>query len=313
MALAAALCCVLSSKLRAQAVHDRPAAALGRVLEITRRGTPHIAWRPRVPLQASLVVLAVRAPGADQDSVARIQGELAGEPLHFERVGDEFRAVGAVPLGAGDSVVAHVVVERVGGASDTVSATLPVRPRRTARERLRVAPEFAQPPESLDERIRIEREMVGELRQRAHETPRLWREPFVRPVPGAVTSAFGVPRVFNGVVRSRHFGVDLAGRGGAPVRATNRGVVVFIADLYYSGTTIFIDHGAGLLTGYFHLSRTLVVPGDTVARGQLIGRVGASGRVTRPHLHWFGAYGDVTVDPLGLLALDLSAPVPPRP
>src|SRR2546427_544725 len=125
--------------------------------------------------------------------------------------------------------------------------------RRAPRERLRVAPQYAQPAESLAERIRIEQEMVQEVRQRAHETPRLWRGPFVRPSAGPVTSVFGVARVFNEVVRSRHWGVDFAGPWGAPVRAANRGVVAFVADLYYSGTTVLIDHGAGLVTGYFHL------------------------------------------------------------
>jgi murein DD-endopeptidase MepM/ murein hydrolase activator NlpD len=118
---------------------------------------------------------------------------------------------------------------------------------------------------------------------------------------------FGVSRVFNGVVRSRHLGVDFAGARGAPVRAANRGVVALVADLYLSGTTLLIDHGAGLVTGYLHLSRALVAPGDTVARGQLIGRVGASGRVTGPHLHWLAAYGHITFDPLDLLRLNLTA------
>src|SRR5207245_468147 len=95
----------------------------------------------------------------------------------------------------------------------------------------------------------------------------------------------------------------LRGTVGAPVHATNRGVVALVADLYYSGTTVLIDHGAGLVTGYFHLSRVFVVPGDTVERGQVIGHVGATGRVTRPHLHWWGTYGEITVDPLDLLRL----------
>jgi murein DD-endopeptidase MepM/ murein hydrolase activator NlpD len=111
--------------------------------------------------------------------------------------------------------------------------------------------------------------------------------------------------VFNGVLRSRHMGVDFAGRRGATVRAANRGVVALVADLYMSGTTILIDHGAGLVTGYLHLSRTLVAVGDTVARGQTIGEVGATGRVTGPHLHWLAGYGGITFDPLGLVGLDL--------
>jgi murein DD-endopeptidase MepM/ murein hydrolase activator NlpD len=278
----------------------------------TGQGTapaPQVTWWPRAPLQGSLVRVVVR-PSAG-DGVTAVSGELAGEPLHFERFADGFQALGAVPFGERDSAAARVVVERAGLADDTLLATLPVARRRVPRERLRVAPEYAQPPESLAERIRLEQEMVQEVRQRAHETARLWRAPFVRPSVGVVTSVFGGARVFNGVLRSRHWGVDFAGRWGAPVQAANRGVVAFVADLYYSGTTVLIDHGAGLVTGYFHLSRVLVVPGDTVDVAQPIGRVGSSGRVTKSHLHWFGAYGGITVDPLDLIRPDGPARLAP--
>lgn len=262
-------------------------------------GAPPLTWWPRLPLQGSLVRVVVRPPPGD--SVTAVYGELAGEPLHFERFTDGFEALGAVPFSAQDSAAARVVIERADSMGDTVIAALPVARRRVPRERLHVAPDFAEPPDSLTERIRLEQELVQGVRQRAHETPRLWRVPFVRPRASAVTSVFGVARVFNKVLRSRHWGVDFAGQIGAPVRAANRGVVALVADLYYSGTTVLIDHGAGLVTGYFHLSRVLVVPGDTVDTGQLIGRVGATGRVTKSHLHWFGAYGAITVDPLDLL------------
>jgi murein DD-endopeptidase MepM/ murein hydrolase activator NlpD len=102
-------------------------------------------------------------------------------------------------------------------------------------------------------------------------------------------------------VQSRHLGVDLAGTVGAPVRAANRGVVALVADFYLAGTAIYVDHGEGLVTGYFHLSESEVVVGDTVARGAIIGRVGATGRVTGPHLHWIARYGTVTVDPLSVV------------
>jgi hypothetical protein len=270
-------------------------------------GPPPLAWLPRVPLEGSVLLLGLI--GRADDSVVVVRGELAGEPLHFERVADGFRAIAAVPLGVRDSVTVHVMLECTGGVSDTVAVSVPVRRRRVLRERLRAAPDLVQPPESLGERIRTERDLVQDVRHRSHDTPRLWREPFVRPRPGAVTGRFGVARVFNGVVSSRHLGVDFAGRPGAAVQAANRGVVVLVADLYLTGTTVLIDHGAGLVTGYLHLSRALVAPGDTVARGQLIGHVGASGRVTGPHLHWLAAYGAVTVDPLGLVGLDFSAPL----
>jgi len=264
---------------------------------------PRLVSRPRVPLEGSVLLLDLHPRAGD--SVTAVRGELAGEPLHFEPVGDGFRALAAVPLGPADSVAARATIERVGGASDSVVAWLVPARRRAPRERLHAAPDLVQPPDSLTGRIQQERDLVEGVYRLAHEVPRLWHEPFVRPRSSAVTGRFGVARVFNGVLRSRHMGVDFAGRRGAPVRAANRGVVALVADLYLSGTTVLIDHGAGLVTGYLHLSRVVVAVGDTVGRGQLIGDVGATGRVTGPHLHWLAAYGHITVDPLGLVGLDL--------
>ena len=253
------------------------------------------------------MVLGVRA--AAGDSVTAVRGDLAGEPLHFAVVAGWFRALGGVPFDAADSVHARLVIEYAARPADTLTPSLPVARRHARHERLKAAPEFVEPPDSLADRIRADHDLVRDLKRRAHEIEQLWRGPFVRPRPSAITDRFGVARVFNGSARSHHLGVDLAGRPGSPVKATNRGVVAFAGDLYMSGTTIFIFHGAGLLTGYLHLSRALVGAGDTVATGQVIGRVGASGRVTGPHLHWLADYGDVAVDPLDLLTLDLAAPL----
>jgi murein DD-endopeptidase MepM/ murein hydrolase activator NlpD len=122
-----------------------------------------------------------------------------------------------------------------------------------------------------------------------------------------VTSGFGRGRVFNGTVTSRHMGTDFAGAVGAPVRAANRGVVRIVDRFYLGGNVVYIDHGAGLVTAYLHLSQADVAVGDTVQRGQIIGRVGATGRVTGPHLHLIARYGQITVDPLTLLRVTQSA------
>ena len=270
-------------------------------------GQSEVAWRPQVPLQGSLVVLGVRVH--DGDAVVAVRGALAGEPLHFERVGGWFHAVGGVPLDARSSVRARIVIERAAGASDTVTAALPVGIRKAPREQLAADPDLVQPPESVAPRIRAERVLVRRIKRRAHDTPRLWREPFARPRPGPLSSDFGGARVFNGVVRSRHLGVDFSASVGEPVRAANRGVVTFVGALYFSGNTVFLDHGGGLLTAYLHLSRALVSRGDTVSSGQVIGRVGATGRVTGPNLHWLATYGNVMVNPMDLLTIDLEAPV----
>ena len=104
---------------------------------------------------------------------------------------------------------------------------------------------------------------------------------------------------------SQHYGLDLAGRVGAPIAAANAGRVVLVRDCWASGRTVVLWHGAGLYTTYFHLSRTLVPEGAHVARGQRIGLVGKTGRVSGPHLHWGVKVGDLYVDPRSVLGLPL--------
>ena len=119
-----------------------------------------------------------------------------------------------------------------------------------------------------------------------------------------MTSRFGGGREFNGAMQTQHMGVDFAGAKGSPIRATNRGVVVLVDDFFLGGHVVYIDHGGGLVTGYLHMTRSDVAEGDTVTRGQVIGRVGSSGRATGPHLHWAVRYGNITVDGLSLLSLE---------
>ena len=110
--------------------------------------------------------------------------------------------------------------------------------------------------------------------------------------------------MFNGTLTSRHLGVDFRGATGEPIRAANRGVVALVDQFFLAGNVVYIDHGGGVVTGYFHLSKALVAAGDTVERGQEIGLVGATGRVTGPHLHWNARYGAVTVNPMDLTLVE---------
>ncbi len=232
-------------------------------------------------------------------------GVAAGEPLHFAaRTDGSSWALAAIPLSAKDSFLVQITVADSGRATDTIPLWLPVAPLVVDTDRLRTPAEFTRPPDSAVA-ARAEREgaLVRAVFEQSHQTARLWRERFSRPVRGRVTSGFGVWRVMNGVAAGRHTGVDLAGHLGAPVHAANRGVVALVADLYYGGLTVIIDHGGGLVTTYAHLSRALVAVGDTVRRGQPIARLGETGRATGPHLHWGAHYGGVAVDARSLLTL----------
>ena len=123
------------------------------------------------------------------------------------------------------------------------------------------------------------------------------------PRPYRVTSEFGTGREFNGQISSRHMGLDLAGARGDTVWAAADGVVTLADRFLLAGNLVYLNHGAGLVTGYFHLSEHLVGPGDRVRAGDPVGRVGATGRVTGPHLHWVARYGSISVDPRSLLEL----------
>lgn len=261
------------------------------------------------PQPGSIVTLSVRDDGASGDSITSISGTMGGEPLHFqaETLGT-WRAIGGVPVDASDKVIARVLVTRSSRAVDSLTAevTLP-RPVAAAagrRRQLAVSPRFTNPMDAETEaRVARENARARDVGRSSHDTPQLWTLPFLRPRASTVTSRFGSGRLFNGTVTSRHLGVDFRGAVGAPVSAANRGVVALVGDFFLAGSVVYIDHGGGLVTSYFHLSETIVAAGDTVARGQKIGSVGASGRVTGPHLHWSARYGALTVNPMDLLAL----------
>src|SRR5439155_9005000 len=124
-----------------------------------------------------------------------------------------------------------------------------------------------------------------------------------RPVAEPANSAFGTRSVFNGKPRNAHSGADFLSPAGTPIHAPNAGRIAVARSLYFSGNTVIIDHGLGLFSLLAHLSAIDVREGDQVEAGQVLGRVGATGRVTGPHLHWAVRAGDARVDPLALLAL----------
>lgn len=118
-----------------------------------------------------------------------------------------------------------------------------------------------------------------------------------QPSPGPLTSRFGLRRIFNGLPRNPHAGLDVAAGTGTPVRAPSDAVVANTGDYFFNGNTVFLDHGQGLITAYMHLSRIDVRPGQTVKRGEPLGAIGSTGRVTGPHLHWAVILNNTPVDP----------------
>jgi murein DD-endopeptidase MepM/ murein hydrolase activator NlpD len=266
-----------------------------------------LAIAPTSPAPGAIVRLTLTSPTSGADSIVSIRGSMAGEPLHFiASTPRTWHAIGAVPVDAEGSLIATAILRRESGETDTVRTrlTLPKLPPPVART-LSVDSSFTRPLDSATAaRVARENLRARAVGTRAHDSPPMWTSSFLRPRTSIITSEFGTGRLFNGRMTSRHLGVDFRGAVGQPVRAANRGVVALVDNFFLAGGVVYINHGGGVVTSYFHLSKPLVAVGDTVTRGQQIGLVGATGRVTGPHLHWAARYGTVTVNPLDLLALD---------
>jgi murein DD-endopeptidase MepM/ murein hydrolase activator NlpD len=300
-------------------------AALGAALIILlpRAASPpasgaDVVWLPEYPRQGTLIRVVITPDtvrGAPSDGLP-VSGTLAGQPLHFDPLDQgRYQAIAAIPVSARASIPLVLTVTHDKGEPEHRFVRIPVAPAEFPVERLRVARQFTEEPDSaLRARIAAEREATRQVYRRSQDTPRIWSGDFVRPAAGPITSAFGTERVFNGEMQSRHWGVDLDGDRGDPIVAANRGVVGLVGDFYYSGNVAYVDHGEGLVTAYLHMSEVVISQGDTVEAGQTIGKIGATGRVTGPHLHWVTRLGRVTIDPMSALELDLSMfGAPPLP
>ena len=166
-------------------------------------------------------------------------------------------------------------------------------------QRLSLPSSMVTPSKENLARIKREQERINAVLAVASPR-RFWSFPFLRPVPGEVSSAFGLRRILNGQPRSPHSGIDFDAMMSDPVLAANQGRVALTGDFYFNGKSVFLDHGQGVYTMYFHLSRIDVTPGQHVERGHLIGQVGSTGRSTGPHLHFGMKILGQSVDPMPL-------------
>jgi murein DD-endopeptidase MepM/ murein hydrolase activator NlpD len=196
----------------------------------------------------------------------------------------------------------HGVAIRLDSSAGSIrhDETLTVASKTFRTRQLTVDSAFVNPPASAGARIAREAEELAQLWQSSDVSP-LWDGPFTAAVPHAANSAFGTRSIFNGEPRSAHGGADFRSPAGTPVRAPAGGRVLLARDLYYTGLTAMIDHGAGLISLFAHLSSIDVVPGAVVKPGEMLGKVGATGRVTGPHLHWTVRVSGARVDPLAVL------------
>lgn len=192
-----------------------------------------------------------------------------------------------------------VVVEPLDAPPLTASYTLNVAMKRFPTRQLRVAPLYVDPPPAEVNRILAEAARLDALFKTT-----TWRQrvgPFQAPVGDTARNTFGARSIFNGQPRNPHAGVDFGSPTGAPVAAPAAAVVALADDLFFTGRTVILDHGRGLFSVLAHLSTIAVAEGDRIERGHVVGKVGATGRVTGPHLHWGTRLNGARVDALSLL------------
>jgi hypothetical protein len=259
--------------------------------------------QPQILVNGSVCLFTVHVAGHPQSVTAK----WLGHDVPFSRgSGDTWFALAGVPY---DTKPGSFALDLEAATPENQilhqSRQIAVHPARYKTSRLTVPQKYVTPdPESL-KRIEAEKEIKDHAFAHSLSAPQ-WTGDFVTPVPTQVSETYGTSRTLNGKLATVHRGVDFRAPSGTPVHASNAGEVILAREFYYEGNCIVIDHGLGFMTMYMHLSKFEVREGDHVDKDQTIALSGGTGRVTGPHLHmavrWSGEY----LDPLKLLALNLS-------
>jgi murein DD-endopeptidase MepM/ murein hydrolase activator NlpD len=277
-------------------------------------GGPRAAGQTRAALPDTGLAVELRGEPAQPGSVLAItvrttsdvEGVSArafGQTATLVRDGSArvWRGLIGVDLATTVSSSLVVTAHLPSGGTVLTPSPLVLKPRAFPTRRLTVAGRFVDPsPEELD-RIRREAARLEAIFGTVTMPDRL--DTFAPPLPGVPGSNFGSRSVFNGEPRAPHAGADFRGATGTPIAAPAAGRVALAEELFFTGQTVVIDHGVGLYSLLAHLSRIDVTPGQAVARGDVVGLLGATGRVTGPHLHWTVRLNGARVDPLRLVAL----------
>lgn len=236
------------------------------------------------------------------------EGELGDKALDFARLGDGWVAIlglsvdekpgGTLPLWVRASTRDGEV--ELGGSLEIKDPNFPAR-------ELSVSKKFTSPDRKAKKRMREDQRAFDKAFSQEFEPPK-FSQNFDQPRDAVTTAPFGDLRLFNGKKKSQHYGQDLNGETGDPIYSTNDGTVVMARDCFGSGNTVLVHHGLQLYSAYFHMSKMEVKAGQKVKRGQLLGLVGKTGRVTGPHLHFGTKIDGRWVDPQSVLRLDFVGP-----
>jgi murein DD-endopeptidase MepM/ murein hydrolase activator NlpD len=285
---------VIGGTLAAVAVGRAGTAAAPPTLTVSHRAR---ALQPGEPV---LMTITSTAP------LTSVEVRAFGRMEHVRAVADPattWQAIVGLDLDVAPGIHSVNVSATSASGPATATHTVEVAPKNFPTRRLTVDPNFVNPPASAAARIAAEAAELATLWTAATVPAPIGPLAFIAPVPHPANSAFGTRSIFNGEPRGAHGGADFLSPTGTPVKAPAPGRIVLAKDLYYTGGTVVIDHGFGIVSLFAHLSAITVRTGDDVAAGLVVGRVGATGRVTGAHLHWTVRVTGARVDPIAVLAV----------
>lgn len=255
---------------------------------------PSITTSPAKVGPGDIMVVTVR------DAEGQVSGAFNGHQVYFNEINGVRKAV--VPIDLALRPGKYPLSVATDGYTET--RTVKVRKKKYPVQRLTLPEDLVTLSPENEARVSREAQLLSAIWP--VESERIWSGSFTDPLPGKeLGTPFGVRRIINKVPKSSHSGVDISADAGEPVLAPNDGVVVLIDDQFFSGNSVILDHGQGIYTMFFHLSKVEVQHGQTVMKGDVIARVGSTGRSTGPHLHWGVRMQGAKVDPLQLINLKL--------
>lgn len=277
-------------------------AALLLVVPAWAAERPTVTWHPTQPRLGD--VAWVQVQGAGDATV--IEGALGSRSLaFFPYAGGQAAVVGIDLESKPGPEPWRLALLEPGGRPRALTGKVTIRPRTFSVQRLTLPTGMVDLDPETERRAVSETDRLRSL-YRTITPQRFWRGRFVRPVAGEDPgTGFGARRIINGKPRAPHSGIDYAAERGTPVVAANSGRVALVADFFFPGRLVVVDHGLGLYTLYFHLDSVAVTEGEPVDRGHPLGTVGATGRATGPHLHFGAQVGAARIDPVVLLSLDV--------
>lgn len=253
--------------------------------------TPLYALPEQALVPGGIALLGL--PDYKEGTIVRFEGERVAIFPH----NNSWYAMAGIPLDTRPGEHKFSIEHHTG---ITLSTKILVKNKKYDEQRLTIKDKRkVEPSESDLKRIAVER--IRKQKAKKLRTEGIPNIDFIWPVTGEISSIFGLRRFFNEQERNPHNGLDIAAVEGTPVKATASGTVIDAGDFFFSGNMIYLDHGQGIISLYAHLSRIDVKPGDTIQKGDIIGAVGQTGRVTGPHLHFAVFANKTLIDPIYLL------------